>query len=120
VNPLGRDARGDDRQQVGTMNGDVRRAVELFTQRIERRLLQGAPVLPAPLVGEERAHALAVEPGSEAEPTQDARRVRAHIDAAADLGELGGLLVDVDLEAGLTQRQRRREPPDAAADHRNP
>src|SRR3984893_10204591 len=120
VNPFGREARGDDRQQIGAMNGDVRRAAELLAQRIERRLLQGAPVLPAALVGEERAHALAVEALGEAQSAQDARRVRAHIDAAADLGEFGGLLVDIDLEAGLTQRQRRREPTDAAADHRDP
>ncbi len=120
VNPFGREVRGDDRQQIGAVNGDVRRAVELFAQRIERGALQGAPVLPTPLMGEERAHALAVEPGGETRPAQDAGRVRAHINAAADLGEFGRLLVDIDLEAGLTQRQRRREPTDAAADHRNP
>ena len=44
------------------MNGHVRRAVELLAQWIERRALQRAPVLPAALVGPERAHALAVEP----------------------------------------------------------
>src|ERR1700730_5667361 len=99
VNPFGGEARGDDRQQVGAMNGDVRRAVELLAQRIEPRLLQGAPALPAPLVGEERAHAVAVEALGEAQSAQDARRVRAHVDAAADLRQLGCLLVDLDFAA---------------------
>src|SRR5882724_53918 len=71
-------------------------------------------------MGEERAHPLAVKARGEAEPAQDARRVRAHVDAAADLGELGRLLVDIDLEAGAAQRQCGREPSDAAADHRDP
>src|SRR5439155_2699091 len=73
-----------------------------------------------PLMGEERAYALAIEPGSEAQPAQDARRIRAHVDAAADLGEFGRLLVDIDFEARLPQRQCRGEPTDAAADHRDP
>ena len=107
----------DDRQQIGAMNGDVRRTVELFAQRIERRPLQGAPVLPASLVGEEWADPLAVEPRSEAQPAQDAHCIRAHVDAAADLSKLGSLLVDVDLEAGLAQRQRSGEAADAATDH---
>ena len=67
-----------------------------------------------------RAHALAVEPRGEAQPAQDAHRVRPHVDAAADLGQLGRLLVDIDLEAGLAQRQRGGEAADAAADHRDP
>src|SRR5207253_8435847 len=53
----------------------------------------------------------------EAEPAQDAHRVGAHIDAAADLGQLRGLLVDIDREAGLVQRQRRGHAAQAAADH---
>src|SRR4029077_7077328 len=47
------------------------------------------------------------------------RRVRPHIDAAADLVKLGRLLVDIDRETGAIQRQRRGEAADAAADHRN-
>ena len=116
----GREARRDDVEQVGAVEGHMRRAVELLAQRIERRTLQGAPVLPAPLVGDNRAHALAVEPCGEAQPAQDAHRIRAHVDAAADLGELGRLLVDVDLEPGSAQRQRGGEAADAAADHRDP
>ena len=97
----------------------MRRAVELFAQRVERRALQGAAVLPAPLVRADRAHPLAVEPFGEAEPAQDARRVRAHVDAAADFGQLGRLLVDIDRETGPAQRQGGGEPADAGADHGN-
>ena len=116
---LGREARGDHRQQIGAVQGHVRRAVELLAQRIERRALQGAPVLPAPLMRADRAHPLAVEPFGEAEPLQDAHRVRAHIDAAADLGQLRRLLVDFDLETGPAQRQGGGQAADAGADHGN-
>ncbi len=78
----------------------MRRAVERFAERVERRPLQGAAVLPAPLVGPGRAHRLAVEPVAEAEPVEDAGGVRAHVDAAADLGQLRRLFVDLDLEPG--------------------
>src|SRR5215831_8044524 len=97
MNMLGRKTGRDDRQQVRAVNGDMGRAVELFAKRIERRSLQCAPVLPASLVGKEGADPLAVEPSNEAQPSQDAHCIRAHIDAAADLSKLGSLLVDVDL-----------------------
>ena len=100
---LGGQARCDHRQEVGAVNGDVRRPVELFALRVERGPLQGASVLPAALVGAKRADALAVEPEAEAEaePAQDAHGVRAHINPAADLGQLRRLLVDIDLKPGL-------------------
>ena len=113
---LGWKAGGDHRQQVGAMDRDVRRAVKLFAGRVERRLLQGAAVLPAALVRADRLHALAVEPGAEAEPAQYPRRIRPHVDAAADLGQLGRLLVEIDIKPGLAQRHRGGQPADAAAD----
>ena len=60
----------------------VRRAVQLFAQRIERRPLQSAAILP---VSEARTHSLTIRPFGKAQPVQDANRVRRHIDAAADL-----------------------------------
>ncbi len=116
MDALGREARGDDREQVGAVHGQVRRAVELLAARVERRPLQRAAVLPAPLMGAERPHGLAVERRAEAEPIEDPRRVRPHVDAAADLGQLRRLLVDVDVEAGLAQRHGGREAADAGAD----
>ena len=120
MEPLCRKARSDDREQVGAVNGHVRRAVQLLARRIERRPLQGAAVLPAALVGEARTHALAIQPFGKAQPVQDADRVRRHVDAAADLVQLGRLLVDIDLESGAKQRHRGREAADAAADNRDP
>ena len=117
MHTVGREARSDDVEQVGAMQGHMRGAVELLAERVERGALQGAAVLPAPLVGAGRTHPLTVEPGPEPEPAQDAGRVRRHVDAAADLGQLGRLLVDVDLEPGLAQCHGGGQAADAAADH---
>ena len=51
-------------------------------------------------MGADRLHAVAVEPGTEAEAAQHPDGVRSHIDAAADLRQLRGLLVDIDIEPG--------------------
>jgi hypothetical protein len=115
VHALGGEARGDDGEQVRAVHGQVRRAVELLAERVEGGPLEGAAVLPAPLVGAGRAHGLAVEPLPEAEPVEDARRVRAHVDAAADLGQLRRLLVDVHGEAGPAEREGRGEAADPGA-----
>jgi hypothetical protein len=50
---------------------------------------------------------------------QHARRVGADLDARADLADRRGALVDVDVEARLQERQRSRDPADAAADDRD-
>src|SRR5262245_55708974 len=111
-----REARGDDREQVRAVNGQVRRAVELFAERVERRPLQRAAVLPAALVSTDRPHGLAVERVAEAEPIENPRGVRPHVDATADLGELGGLLVDLDVEAGPMKRDGGGEAADPGPD----
>src|SRR5262249_25839379 len=74
MNLLGRKARRNDRQQISAVNGDMRSAVELFAERIERRPLEGASVLPASLVGEEWADPLAVQRSSKAQSAQNADR----------------------------------------------
>src|ERR1041384_7095538 len=56
---LGRKPRGDHVQQIGAVDCDMRRAVELFALRIERRVLQGAAVIPAALMRARGANALA-------------------------------------------------------------
>ena len=91
-----------------------------LAQRVERPPLQSAPVLPTTLVSEPRTHALAIQPFGEAQPAQDADRVRRHIDAAADLVQFRRLLVDIDLEFGAEQRPGGGETADAAADNRDP
>ena len=42
-----------------------------------------------------------------------------HLDAGADLGDARRLLVDLDVEAGVQQMQRRGKAADAAADDRD-
>ena len=116
MNVLARKSGRDHRQQIATMERQLRRAVELLAQRIERRRLKRAPVLPAALMRDERAHAVAVEPRAEAKAAQDAHRVRAHVDAAADLGQFRGLFIDVRVEAGLVQRHGGAEAADTSAD----
>ena len=119
VDALARQCFGDDVQQVGTVQRHVRRAVQLLAARVDWCPLQCASVLPAALMRRERPHAFAVEPGTQPEPLQDADRVRGHVDAAADFGQRGRLLVYIDGEAGLPQRQRGAQTADAAADYRD-
>ena len=107
-------------KQIRAVHGQVRGAVQLLAARVEGRPLERAAVLPAALVGAGRPHGLAVEGLAEAQPVEDAGRVRPHVDAAADLGQRGCLLVDVDLEAGLAQRHGRRESADPGADDGDP
>src|SRR5438876_9482389 len=116
MNPLGGETRGNHSQQIGAVDGDVRRAIKLFALRVERRPLQGAAILPAPLVGPERADALAVEPWPEAEAAQHAGRIRTHVDPPADLGQLRRLFVDLDVKTCLQQSHGGAESADAAAD----
>src|SRR6266849_1605946 len=117
VDARGREARGDDREQVGAEHGQVRRAVELYAARVERRPLQRAAILPAPLMGAGGPHGLTVERSAEAEPIEDPRRVRPHVNAAADLGQLRRLLVDIDVEAGLAQGEGGSQAADTGADN---
>ena len=53
---------------------------------------------------------------SRPERVEHAGAVGADLDAGADLLQLGRLLVDLDVEAALEQRQRRGQSADAAAD----
>jgi hypothetical protein len=64
----------------------------------------------------ERAHTHARKVVAQAESVQDPRRVRADLDARADLAERAGALVDVDVEPRLQQRERGGQAADAAAD----
>ena len=117
MDPLRRERGGDHGQQIGAMDRDVRRAIKPLAKRVERRALQGAAILPTALMAADRMHTFAVEAFAQAQPIKDARGVRAHIDAAADFGQLRRLLVDIDFEPGLAQSDGGAEPADAAADH---
>src|SRR5205823_1077360 len=80
MDALSRKSRRDDRQQIGAVNGNVRRAVKLFALWVERRTLQGAAIVPAPLMSAARTHAFVQQSLTQSKLQQDARRVRGHID----------------------------------------
>src|SRR5882762_9375252 len=94
----------------------VGRAERRLDLRPDRRALQGAAVVPAPLVDGERPHAGRIQGRLEAEADQQARGVGADLDAGADLADARRLLVDMDVEPGLQQMQGGRQAANAAAD----
>src|SRR5439155_1332108 len=120
MHALGRKGRRDDREQVGAVNGEMRSAVQLLAPRVQWRALERTAVLPAPLMRADRPDGVAVERLAEAEPVEDPHRVRSHVDAAADLGQYRRLLVDIDVEAGLTKHDGRRDAADPGADDGDP
>jgi hypothetical protein len=105
--------------QVGAVHGQIRRA-ELRLDRGAERL---AETLGGGVPGErdhlgrragERPQALL-----DAERAQHLHRVRAELEAGANLAQLFGALVKLDLAAVLAQRARGGEPADAGPDHRD-
>src|SRR5882672_3542962 len=112
------------RQRVGQKIYKIR-AVEVVVRRAEGRLdlgsewsaLQGASIVPAPLMHRAWPRADGVHRSPEAQPQQEPRGVGADLDACADFGDVRRLLIDVDVEPHLQELQRRREPADPAADH---
>ncbi len=50
---------------------------------------------------------------------EDARPVGADLHASAKLAQFVCMLVDIDIDTAPDQRERRREPADAAADNRD-
>src|SRR5262245_28420562 len=82
VKTLEHESGRDDREQIRAVHGQMRRAVELLAAGVEKRALQDAAILPPPLVRAKWTHGLTVERRAEAEPIQDARRVRPKVDAA--------------------------------------
>ena len=120
MQPFGRHGGAQKVGQVAAMEVIVGRAERRLDLRSDRRALQGAAVVPAPLVDGERAHADAIQGRLEAEADQEARGVGADLDAGADLADARRLLVDLDVEPGLQQLQGGRQAADAAADDGDP
>ena len=116
---LWRQRGGEQRGEIAAMKMIVRRAERRFDLRAERGALQGAPVIPPPLMDGDRPHTACIHRGAEAETAQQARRIGTDLDAGADLAELRRLLVDVDVAARLHQSERSGETADAAAYHRH-
>ena len=119
MHPLARHWPRQHRVQLAAMEDVMRRAELTFDIGGEPRLGQRAAVVPAALMEERRSVG---HPGAflaETEPDQNARGVRADVDAGADLAEQARLLVDLHVEAGLQQADRGGQSTDAAADDRD-
>ena len=101
MQPLDRYAGRDHIQQIAAMERHMRCAMQLFAQRVQRRLSQGPPIVPAALMSTQRAYAHPIERGTEAQTKQDATGIGTHVDATADLGQLRGLFVNIHAESGL-------------------
>ena len=120
MDALGRHGISQQRMQFAAMEDHVRRAELLLDVRGKPRLGQRAAIVPAALMEERRAER---HPGAflaKAKPDQDARCIRADVDAGADLAEQARLLVHLYVEAGLQQADRGGESADAAADDGDP
>jgi len=71
--------------QIGAVKGVIGRAEFLLDHSAERRTHQEAPVVPAPLIEGGGLHAAGTEALGKPEPVQQPRRVRADVDAGADM-----------------------------------
>jgi hypothetical protein len=119
VQALGRQRAGERGQQVGAVHLVVREAEGLDDGIAQVGAQQRAPVVPSALVPGQRADAHPGQVVGQPQAVQDARRVGADLDAGADLADGRSALVDVDVEAGLQERQRGCDPTDTAADDRD-
>jgi hypothetical protein len=115
MHTLGRNGGGQHRQHIGTMALMMREAECADHILAERRAQQRSPIVPPTLIPRDGPHAHTGEFIGETVAVQNARSVRADLDAGTDLAQGDRLLIDVDVEAGLQQRERGGEPADTAA-----
>src|SRR4029077_12741392 len=106
---------GQNAEEVAAMQHDVRRAVAFGRRRAEIEPVPGFAAAPVPYLARGRNDLNAGQGVAQAERIEDTGAVRAELDAGADLLEHGRLLVHLDIDAALEQRQRRGESADAAA-----
>src|SRR5580704_1909187 len=119
VYPLRRDGARQRAMEIAPMKRIIWSAESALDRLPERGAEQKAAVVPTPLVESQRFDAGPLERVGNPEPMQNARSVRADIDAGPDLAEDAGLLEDLHVESRAQQRGRRRETADAAADDRD-
>jgi hypothetical protein len=89
--------------------------VEVVVWRAEGRLdlkpescaLQGASIVPPPLMHCTWSHPDGIHRGFEPEPQQEPGRVGTDLYACADLGDVRRLLIDMGVETSLQKLQRR-------------
>ena len=83
---------------IGTVGLKMRSAERRLDGASERRAQQGAAVVPTALMPRHRLDAELLQFVRQAQPHQDARGIRADLDAGANFAERARLLVDVHVE----------------------
>ena len=106
VQALGRELPPQRGQQVGAVHLVLREAERLDHRVAERRVQERPAVVPAALMPGEWAHAHRSQVGRQAEAIEEARGVRADLDAGADLAQRSRPLVHVHVEPCAMERQR--------------
>jgi len=114
-NAIQPDGRGQDRLQIGAMNADIRRPEALAIGRPRLMLTDDAAAATVPVDKRRHLEPARSELQTEPELLKEASRVGRQRHRSADLAQLGGLLVDVDLKAVLAQRNRKGQPTNYAA-----
>ncbi|WP_051397294.1 hypothetical protein [Bradyrhizobium elkanii] len=69
--------------------------------RPERCVLQGASIVPAPLMSRARPHTDSIYRRLKAQPQQEPRGVGADLNACADFGDVRRLLIDMHVKSSL-------------------
>ena len=118
VHPLVREPVGERLQQRDAMDAVVGRAERRFVDAVATHRVVGDDLAAVPAPDDQRrwddrdGFDLLAEP----EPPQLARAVGRQRDRGADLAQLVRLLVDLEADPALAQREREDQPTDAAAD----
>src|SRR5262245_47617576 len=112
---LAADGVRQDLEQVGAVQQEVREAVPRHRYCAEIEELPGLARVPQAHFLPGRLARETPQPVGEPERVQHAVAVRAQLQSRADLPELARLLVHVDADAALQQRERRRQPADTGA-----
>ena len=116
VNALRRQRPLQGRQQVGAMRLVPGEPESIDNRGCERGTHERAAVIPTALMECERPHTRCCQLVAEPQRVQNARRVRAHLDARTNLADRTSLLVHVHVKPSQQQGRRchhRRRPPKA-------
>src|SRR5262249_15865000 len=107
---------GQEPMQIAAVKHEMRRAEALDAFVAEVEPVPGFSGAPVPQLAALRPQLNLGEGPLQAERKQNARAVRADLDAGADLLELARLFVNLDIDAALEQGKRGGQPTDAGAD----
>ena len=105
-------------QNICTMHVIVRKAERSLHCTGDRCTEKSPAVIPPTLMERDRLDARLRQCVADAHAVQNARRVRTDLDAGPDLGQRARLLIDVNIDSDLQERQCSGKAPDTRADDR--